>query len=246
MEDHTKPSAANVCRDRNHSSADGRAVGPLAGAVAAALRAGRSPRNRDFDRLLPDELRVVSNQFWTPIEVAVRTAQWLDELGVRTVVDVGSGAGKFCVAAALAGRSHFTGIEQRPRLVMAARDLARVFEIEDRACFVEAALGRADVPRADAYYFFNPFGENLFGREDHLDEDVELGVDRYQRDTAAAEKLLDEAPLGTYLLTYNGFGGRVPDSYDDVRVDRELPNVLRMWRKARLAATGRIYVPDEL
>ncbi|WP_437849656.1 hypothetical protein [Sorangium sp. So ce363] len=246
MEDHTKSSAANVCRDRSHSSIDGRAAGSLAGAVAQALRAGRSPRNHDFDRFLPDELRRVSAQFWTPIEVAVRAAQWLDELDVRTVVDVGSGAGKFCVAAALAGRSHFTGIEQRPRLVMAARSLARVYEIEDRVCFVEAALGRAEVPRADAYYFFNPFGENLFGREDHLDEDVELGVDRYQRDTAAAEELLNEAPLGTYLLTYNGFGGRVPDSYDEVRIDRELPNVLRMWRKARLVAAGPGLCADEL
>ncbi|WP_437587085.1 hypothetical protein [Sorangium sp. So ce1000] len=246
MEDHTKSSAANVCRERSHFSADGRAAGPPAAAVAEALRAGRSPRNRDFDRFLPDDLRVVADHFWTPIEAAVRTAQWLDEFDVRSVVDVGSGAGKFCVVAALAGRSRFTGIEQRPRLVMAARNLARVFEIEDRACFVEAALGRADVPRADAYYFFNPFGENLCGREDHLDEDVELGVDRYQRDTAAAEELLNEAPLGTYLLTYNGFGGRVPDSYDEVRVDRELPNVLRMWRKARLVAAGPGLRADEL
>ena len=52
------------------------------------------------------------------------------------------------------------------------------------------------------------------------------------RDVASAEVLLDDLPKDTYLITYNGFGGQVPDSFREVRVDRELPSVLRMWRKA--------------
>ena len=43
---------------------------------------------------------------------------------VQSVVDIGSGAGKFCVAAALGSGCRFTGLEQRPRLVAAARTLA--------------------------------------------------------------------------------------------------------------------------
>ena len=42
---------------------------------------------------------------------------------------------------------------------------------------------------------------------------------------------LDTPTRGTYLLTYNGFGGAVPRTYEQVRVDRDLPNVLRMWRQ---------------
>jgi len=79
---------------------------------------------------------------------------------------------------------------------------------------------------------YNPFGENLFGLEDRLDDDVELCGARYLRDVAAVERLLRDAPAGTFLLTYNGFGGDLPADYREVRVDRELPSVLRMWRKS--------------
>jgi len=199
--------------------------------IGHALRSGRCPRDRVFDRFLPPDIRAVSRQYWTPLAAAVRAAAWLDELNVRTVFDVGSGAGKFCVAAALAGRAHFVGIEQRARLVAVAADLARTFGVSERVSFAHGTFPDALVADADAYYFFNSFGENLFDPEHRLDEDVELSPSRYQADTIAAERVLRQTRVGTYLLTYNGFGGFVPDSYSEVRVDRELPCVLRMWRK---------------
>jgi predicted RNA methylase len=201
--------------------------------VADALRTGSCPADRAFDRFLPDELRVVSGQYWTPLLVAKRAAEWLDDLRIRTVVDIGSGAGKFCVAAALAGRCRFTGLEQRSRLVASARTLARLFDVEDRVSFVEGALGDVATPVADAYYLYNPFGEYLFGSTDHFDSDVERSDERYKRDVAAVQEILQRARFGTCVLTYNGFGGRVPSSYQQIRVDNALPNELRLWRKER-------------
>ena len=189
------------------------------------------PPNRVFDRFLPADLEAVSYQYWTPLVTAIRAAEWLDELNIRRVFDVGSGAGKFCVAAALAGRAHFVGIEQRARLVTAARELARTFDVADRVEFVHGNFDERFAPDADAYYFYNSFGENLFDADNCLDADVELSEDRYLADIAAAERLLRDAPIGTYLLTYNGFGGEVPESYSEVRVDRELPCVLCLWKK---------------
>jgi predicted RNA methylase len=199
--------------------------------VAMAIRTGMCPVDRAFDRFYPDELRLVSSQYWTPLVVAMRAAEWLEEQQVRTVVDIGSGAGKFCVAAALASRCHFTGVEQRPRLVAAARDLARVFEVEDRVTFLDGALGEVPLPVPEAYYLYNPFGENLFGPQDHLDEDVELSADRYARDIAATRELLRRAPVGTCVVVYNGFGGQVPLGYEEIHADHELPNPLCMWKK---------------
>jgi SAM-dependent methyltransferase len=208
------------------------AADPTPRELAIALRTGRCPSDHAFDRFLPQELlRVVSGQYWTPLVVAARAAAWLDDVDVRTVVDIGSGAGKFCVAAALSGQCHFTGMEHRPRLVDASRMLCQVFGVEDRVHFIEGTLGETAVPPADAYYLYNPFGENLFGSIDHLDEDVELGEERYDRDIAAVEGLLHEARVGTCVLTYNGFGGQIPPTYREVRVDYELPSVLRLWRK---------------
>jgi SAM-dependent methyltransferase len=199
--------------------------------VSDALLSRRDPGDEAFDRFLPTSLRVVSSQFWTPLEVAMRVAAWLDDFGVRTVVDIGSGVGKFCVAAALSGNCHFVGFEQRPRLVRTARHLARLFRVEDRVHFLRGTFGEDALPTADAYYVYNSFGENLFGPTDHLDEDVEFGQDRYFREIGALEAFLGDAPVGTFVVTYNGFGGRLPGNYAELRVDRELPNVLRISRK---------------
>ena len=197
------------------------------------LRTGGCPTDRAFDRFLPDELRVVSGQYWTPMVVVKRAAEWLDDLEVRTVVDIGSGAGKFCVAAALAGQCRFTGLEQRPRLVASARALARLFDVDDRVSFREGALGDIATPLADAYYLYNPFGEYRFCAKSRLDQEVEPNDERYARDIAAVQNLLQRARFGTCVLTYNGFGGRVPSSYRQIRVDNDMPSELRLWRKER-------------
>ncbi len=206
--------------------------------VATTLRAGRCPRDTTFDRLLPHDLRRLSGEHWTPLATVVRAAQWLDELGVRTVVDIGSGAGKFCVAAALAGHCHFIGVEHRALLVAAARELASTLQVDDRVEFAHRIFGQDPLPAADAYYVYNPFGENVFGSEHPFGEDVNVSEARYTRDVAALEDVLQSAPAGTYFLTYNGFGGRVPHTYERVRSDRELPSVLCLWRQQH-----RLHVP---
>jgi hypothetical protein len=214
--------------------------------IVDALRMGIAPSDRAFDRYLPVELRVVSRQYWTQLTVVVRVAEWLNELGVRSVVDIGSGAGKFCVAGALATDCEFIGMEQRPRLVTVARELARSFEVSDRVRFLQSTFGVTSPPVADAYYMYNPFGENLFGCDSRLGEDVELGGERYERDVSAAQAWFEQVPLGTYLITYNGFGGRVPSGYREVQLDREQPNLLRMWRKTSDRAVWLAAEPDDL
>jgi predicted RNA methylase len=171
--------------------------------------------------------------------VALRVAAWLDQAGARTVVDVGSGAGKFCVAAALASRCSFTGIEQRPRFVEQARALACLFRVDDRVRFLQGDLNGGQLPAADAYYLYNPFGENLYDADEHLGDDVELSLARYRRDIALMQRFFERAPIGTLVVKYNGFGGRMPPSYEDILVDREMPNVLRMWRKRSATSVRR-------
>jgi predicted RNA methylase len=197
--------------------------------LRAALRAGEACDDAQFDAFIPVQQRAVSEEYWTPLRVAARAAEWFDQFGARLVVDVGSGVGKFCVAVALCGRFECIGLEQRPRFVAAARRLAEVFEVADRVRFVQTSDGAW--PPADAYYLFNPFGENLCAREDQLDASVELTAARYRREVAQAEQFLARAQAGTLLLTYNGFGGRVPDSYREVAADRDRAYELCMWRK---------------
>jgi len=198
--------------------------------LATAFRSGRCP-DRAFDRFLPTELRVVSKRYWTPLVVARRTAEWLDDLNIRSVVDVGSGAGKLCVAAALACDCRFTGVERRPRLIQTARTLAHAFDVDDRVTFVEGVFGEIATPTADAYYLFNPFGEYFVGSREYFGTYQEGDDRRRPREVAAVRDLLRRAPIETCVVTYNGFGGPVPDSYQQIRADDTMPNPLRLWRK---------------
>ena len=221
----------NNALSRDPLWADVRQLRPAVQNVAYALRTGNCPPDRFFDCFLPDELRVVSEQYWTPLVVAKRVADWLDHLGVRTVVDIGSGAGKFCVAAALVGDCSFIGLEERPLLVASARRLASAFGLQDRVSFVEGALGAVPTPNAEAYYLYNPFGPYWFGPGCRAETEINCSEARFARDVATVERILRRAPVGTYVVTYNGFGGRMPRSYQQLRIDQQLPATLRLWRK---------------
>ena len=174
--------------------------------LAAMMRTGSCPHDQSFDRFLPEPLRLVSPEYWTPLAVVKRAADWLEAVGIRTVVDIGSGAGKFCAAGALFGRCRFIGLEQYSSLVRSAVALVDLFDLSDRVSFVAGDLRAGTAPVGDAYYFFNPFGEYWLGADYPTAADADI-------------------------LTYNGFGGRMPSSYELVRVDWKLAGVLRLWRK---------------
>lgn len=190
-------------------------------------------RDYAFDRLLPMRLRAASNEFWTPLDVIQRAARWLEECGVRSVVDIGSGVGKFCIAGALIGSCHFIGIEQRPRLVTVARNLSRLLAVDDRVSIINGTFGDVQTPAADCYYLYNPFEENLLTVDEALDDEVPRNADRFRRDLRCFQALVSMLPTGALVLTYNGIGARLPDSLEEMRVDRTFPAVLRLLRKVR-------------
>jgi predicted RNA methylase len=207
--------------------------------VVETLKSHGAPPDEDFDQFFSERMRRLSSRHWTPLAVVARAAQWLDECNVRTVVDIGSGAGKFCVAAALAGRCHLTGLEHRAELVAASRELARRFGVQDRTSFIHGALGEVPLPRADAYYLFNPFEENLLPPGERIDLNVELGAERSRRDIASVQSLLASTAAGTYVVVYADFGGCLPAAYRRIRVDRELRQPLSLWRKSRVRTLSR-------
>ena len=198
--------------------------------LAVAFRDGRCPSDAAFDRFLPASLRDMSSHHWTPLAVVQRASEWLDNLGIRQVVDIGAGAGKFCVAGALFSQCSFIGLEQRPSRVASARTLARLFGVDDRVRFVSGALGQVPTPVGDAYYFFNPFDDGWDDMGDG-DKDLRLRIAPYEPAVTTAEALLHRAPRGTCVVTYNGFGGQIPRNYRLLCIDLAFQGGLRLWRK---------------
>jgi len=187
--------------------------------------------NEAFDAMLPAALRAVSGQFWSSVGVGRTVARWLDEVGVLELVDVGAGVGKLLVCVALFGNRarRLIGVEQRAGLVDVARRVARVCGVGERVAFLVG--GVADVPVAAAYFLFNPFEENLHAPADWIDAAVTLSAEAYERDVAATEALLARAAVGTWVVLYNGFGGRLPDGYTKVRDNGDVLRTLELWRK---------------
>jgi SAM-dependent methyltransferase len=197
--------------------------------VADALKEGIAISDGVFDLLYPRAVRTVSSIFWTPVSVALRAAELLVVDCATRVLDVGSGAGKFCVVGALATGASFTGIEHRAHLVSTARDAAR--RLGARANFIHGRLASDSLEDIDAIYFFNPFAENAFPPEDHLDQTVELSLDRALFDVELAERLLAGARVGTRVVTYHGFGGDMPPSYTLERSEPHRTDKLELWIK---------------
>lgn len=217
---------------------------PDAERLAAQLRDG-ALLDEEFDALLPNPLRAASGCFFTPLSVARRAAELLSGFGARRVLDVGSGCGKFCVAAAATTASvEFTGVEQRSPLVDVATRLAMLLGLPN-ARFRHGNATDAAMEGFDALYLFNPFAENEFSAGDRLDDTVELSKARLVADLLRLERALERAAVGTLLVTYHGFGGRIADSFDVVHEEPAGTDRLRVFAKLRAVATpGRYLVED--
>lgn len=212
--------------------------------IADRFRENQPVTDAEFDTLYVAEWQLPSARYWTPVDVALRATEWLTSGGARRVLDVGAGAGKLCLIGALTTEAHFFGIEQRPHLVGAAREAARRLGVEDRTTFLEGLIGDVDLTSYDALYCFNPFGENLYAENKRLDQTVELGLARYHRDLEVVEGALEELPLGSRLVTYHGFGGRIPDTFELLHLENVGTDVLRAWAKARPASERQTYLVE--
>ena len=206
--------------------------------VSRRLREGRVV-DSEFDDIYPTSVRDVSSSFWTPVSVAMRAAELLVHRASTRVLDVGSGAGKFCIVGAAVTGASFTGIEHRAHLVETARSAASRLGIEG-ARFVHGAFDTADVATYDAIYFFNPFEENLWDSEARLDDTVKLSDERFIADIEHAERLLAGARIGTRVVTYHGFGGEMPPGYCRALRERCHTGHLELWVKTGGPAARRL------
>ena len=201
--------------------------------IRERLVAGQLVRDYDFDAWLPEFVRCHSPRHWTQVGVAARASRWLAKCGVSKVLDVGSGTGKFCVVGALSSELAFVGVEHRSPLVEAARSVAAAYGVSHRVEFVHGDVSELDASSFDALYLYNPFEENLHPASVWIDRTVKIGHKQFARSVSKVERMLRSRPTGSYVITYNSFGGRVPDCYDLEKAKLAGANLLRLWRKTR-------------
>ena len=81
--------------------------------------------------------------------------------------------------------------------------------------FLCANAGDLDWSRYNAFYFYNPFYENL-DPDKKLDERVELSPSLYDHYIKMTQDRLAQAPSGTRVVTFHGKGGDLPGAYERV------------------------------
>jgi SAM-dependent methyltransferase len=181
--------------------------------VLEQIRQGDDVHDKEFDRFLLSEARAFSKIYWTPIAVARRAAELLVDGPETRVLDVGSGAGKFCLIGALTAKAqaHFTGVEQNQKLVTMAKSLGQRCAIANATFICGDALA-LDWREWDAYYLFNPFAAEFSASTKSIHAHAIAGERHVDMVNAAMSKL-DRAPSGTKAAIYWGIGDRLPPSW---------------------------------
>ncbi len=172
--------------------------------IAAKLRAGWRLADWQFDELYPLLVRALSATHWTPLEVALRGA--------------------------LTTQGTFFGVEQRESLVACAREAASRLDAAN-ATFMHGVFEALDPKDYDAFYFYNPFEENMYTKRDRFDWSVPPNRARFRENVRKAREFLGRARRGARVVTYNGMGGEMPHDYDLVSCEGVGCCALALWVK---------------
>jgi predicted RNA methylase len=182
-------------------------------------------------------IRGLSNGHWTPIAVATRAATLLAEAGATRILDVGSGVGKFCLVGAACTNATFVGVECRADLVQVAREAAEKLG-ETRASFIHADAADFSFEGFDGVYLYNPFFEHVSRGLRLIDKTVERSKATYGHLVSTTLAKLGALSAPGAIVTYSGFGGRVPpDAFRFVGEEAAGNDWLELWVK-RVASTS--------
>lgn len=182
-----------------------------------------------FDQVYALPIQLLSSVHWTPVGVSKTAAKFLVKGPETRVLDIGCGPGKFCAIGASVTEGHFTGVEQRARLVATAKKMLRDYEIK-RVEILHANVLDINFANFDAFYLYNPFMENLFPAYG-IGQEVKLHPEFYHVYTQYVQSQFAKAKIGTRLATYNCEGDEVPPGYDCMRT--AFGGKLKLWIKAR-------------
>lgn len=191
------------------------------------LKSGIVVDDPEFDSMYSGRVKKISEIHFTPVKVAQVAARFLvDKTGTR-VLDIGSGAGKFCMVGAACTEGCFTGVEQRKNLHTLAKRLSKRYELPNIE-HIHSNVMTLDFEAFDAVYYFNAFYENIV-QEGAIDQAVPLDKAFYTLYTQYMREQLGKMPIGTRLATYFSFMDEVPSSFRVRATDFDLK--LKLWEK---------------
>lgn len=182
----------------------------------------------DFNQLYPSSIQMLDKSHWTPLAVARKAADFLAaEKNVR-ILDIGSGAGKFCLGAAYyKPHAFYFGVEQRKSLTEYA-ETARATLGQPNVTFIEGNFTQLDLRNYDHFYFYNAFYENLHST-DKIDNSIDYSQELFNYYNYYLSKQLELKPAGTRLATFHSLEYEIPADYHVV--GSAFDDLLKFWIK---------------
>jgi len=182
----------------------------------------------DFNRLYPLPIQSLAKKHWTPLSIAQKAAYFLAAENDTSILDVGSGVGKFCLAAAYyKPNASFFGVEQRRGLIDHAEEAKELLGL-DNASFIHGNFTQLDFRHYDHFYFYNAFYENMIGI-DKIDDSIAYSSELFNYYNRYLCRQLGQKPAGTRLVTFHSLEDEVPPGY--YVVGTEMNSLLKYWIK---------------
>jgi len=178
--------------------------------------------------LYPESIQLLARKHWTPLSITQMVVDFLTPVHGARVLDIGSGVGKFCLAAAYyKPDAFFSGVEQRKDLTEHA-EFARAILGLRNAYFINSNFTQVDFKQYDHFYFYNSFYENL-ADTDKIDESISYSGELYNLYNRFLYKKLDEMPSGTRLATFHCLEDKIPTGYH--MIESKVGCLLKFWLK---------------
>lgn len=183
----------------------------------------------DFNAIYPAKISSLARKHWSSVSVSKLASEFLVDRPGTKVLDIGSGAGKFCMIGATNTKGHFTGVEQRAELVELSTQLSESYRIHN-VKFIHANITSIKFTDYDAFYFYNSFYENI-DMLNSIDDTVRLDIQLYHQYSVHLVEQLASLPVGTRLVTFCSPLIIIPQSFK--LQDSTNGGLLKFWEKVR-------------
>jgi SAM-dependent methyltransferase len=184
--------------------------------------------DKEFDTLYPSSIQALARKHWTPLHISKKVAAFLAAEGNVRILDIGSGVGKFCLAAAYySPKASYFGVEQRKSLIDYANAAKQDLQL-DNVSFIHGNFTQLDLKKYNHFYFYNAFYENLDGT-DKIDDSIDYSGELFNYYNRYLFKQLEQKPKGTRICTHCSLENEIPPDYHVISSDMQ--DVLKFWIK---------------
>ncbi|MCC6289798.1 MAG: methyltransferase domain-containing protein [Chitinophagaceae bacterium] len=181
-----------------------------------------------FNKLYPSHIQTLAHRHWTPLNIAKMAAGFLAADDNVSILDIGSGVGKFCLSAAyFKPGAVYYGVEQRKNLVQYANNAASQLGLEN-VNFIHGNFTQLSFKNFDHFYFYNSFYENLVDT-DKIDDSIDYSGELYHYYARFLYRQLSNTVSGTRLCTFHSMEDEIPRSFCEV--GGALNGLLKFWMK---------------